>query len=364
VNRTTVVFLAAVVGGTACALVGTRLAWPWLTVAGPTLAVALYALCASLATRWGISREQFGDSAYFLGFLFTLIGLTLTLASLPADLERAATPQLTNQFALALATTIVGLVARMLISGFTPRQEEAIDLAEKALADASLRLSEALDGFAARTHTQVNATEVFLRRILASTQGALEAQTRAFEAMPERLDATLNAVATRTEAGAERALEPLASAASRLSHAIDTATRAVEAVPSELVSARLASLLASAEAQLGRLNDVTARTAAAAEQVPRASAQVNAALDEIRLGLENLRGVLRELGTIAEGSGAALSRQSQLLHQAVTQGAEDARRLAELREQVAKDLALSQQALVMAVKEFREAAEFVRRGMA
>jgi hypothetical protein len=64
VNRTTVVFLTAVVAGSACALVGARLEWGWLTVAGPTLAVALYALCASLATRWGISREQFGDSAY------------------------------------------------------------------------------------------------------------------------------------------------------------------------------------------------------------------------------------------------------------------------------------------------------------
>ena len=104
-----------------------------------------------------------------------------------ATIAAGDSTRLAHQFALALTTTIVGLVARMLVSGFTPRQEEAIDQAERALAEASLRLSEQLDAFAARTNTQIGATDVFLRRLLASTQAAVEAQLKAFESLPARV---------------------------------------------------------------------------------------------------------------------------------------------------------------------------------
>lgn len=76
-----------------------------------------------------ISIEQFADSNYFLGFLFTLISLSIALLNLATD--NNSMDILINQFGIAILTTLLGLFIRIYLINFTPTEEsnrEAFDL--------------------------------------------------------------------------------------------------------------------------------------------------------------------------------------------------------------------------------------------
>ena len=61
-----------------------------------------------------ISKEQKADSCYYLGFILTLIAMINTLISLDVDNIDNIFNSVVRDFGLALVTTIVGLVARII----------------------------------------------------------------------------------------------------------------------------------------------------------------------------------------------------------------------------------------------------------
>lgn len=67
-----------------------------------------------------ISYEQFADSNYYLGFLFTLVSLSVTLISL---VQNNNIELLISQFGIAILTTLVGLSLRIYTINFVPNEE-------------------------------------------------------------------------------------------------------------------------------------------------------------------------------------------------------------------------------------------------
>jgi len=61
-----------------------------------------------------ISKEQKADSCYYLGFILTLIAMINTLIALDVDKIENIFNSVVRDFGLALVTTIVGLVARII----------------------------------------------------------------------------------------------------------------------------------------------------------------------------------------------------------------------------------------------------------
>ncbi|MDB9813602.1 hypothetical protein OAC45_03970 [Gammaproteobacteria bacterium] len=61
-----------------------------------------------------ISKEQKADSCYYLGFILTLIAMINTLITLDVDNIASIFNSVVRDFGLALVTTIVGLVARII----------------------------------------------------------------------------------------------------------------------------------------------------------------------------------------------------------------------------------------------------------
>ncbi len=83
--------------------------------------LAAYALLAYLSTSLRLEPEVIGDNTYYLGFLFTLTSLSVTLYFVvqAGDQDRAKLiPEVISGFGVALVSTIVGVFIRVLMMQF------------------------------------------------------------------------------------------------------------------------------------------------------------------------------------------------------------------------------------------------------
>jgi cob(I)alamin adenosyltransferase len=143
-NKMQLLFLAAFAAGMAGLIAGGVLASTAISVGVPLVALLVYVLVGSGVEGGRVPRQQFGDSAYYLGFLFTLGALMVSMFALGMNGEAAVAPLL-GRFAAALTTTMAGLVARMWIVNLSGASEGAVENAEKALVQQSERFRQELE---------------------------------------------------------------------------------------------------------------------------------------------------------------------------------------------------------------------------
>ena len=178
--------------GIACAFFkSVRADWTGLVVLGAL--IALYAFLAKGDKDEG--RFRTGDNSYFLGFVYTLSVITLSLI-LDADTLLGGAGQgvspLLKTIGIALGTSVVGMLCRFLLTHDIVVAEDAFDVAvrEAAVAAASLKgvvdaasKSAAPLGGAVREAAEAAAPlrEVVggLRQTIDDASQALEAQVRA-----------------------------------------------------------------------------------------------------------------------------------------------------------------------------------------
>ena len=106
-------FLFAVVSGFSVAI-SKYFSWPiWVVVGIPIVFLVLYVVLAFSLPRLELRKDQLGDNAYYLCFLFTLISLTVTLIQYSSNSEDDF---IVSNFGVALAATVVGIFIRSLLS--------------------------------------------------------------------------------------------------------------------------------------------------------------------------------------------------------------------------------------------------------
>lgn len=95
---------------------------PVFAPAGLAIAVLLaYALVAYNATELRLDAETIGDNCYYLGFLFTLTALSISLyvvVSEDAGSRAELIPEIISGFGVALASTIAGVFLRVFMMQF------------------------------------------------------------------------------------------------------------------------------------------------------------------------------------------------------------------------------------------------------
>lgn len=111
-------------------------------IAGPVVILLLYLATASLYRRFRLRFDQLGDNCYYLGFLYTLTALSIALydfRGLDVDIST-----IVSNFGVALASTILGVLLRVLLSQM---REDPIEVEEQSryeLAQASALLKNEL----------------------------------------------------------------------------------------------------------------------------------------------------------------------------------------------------------------------------
>lgn len=188
-------------GGFLILLMKSLTASPLLAVLLPIVLMGSY---ACLLVEWPDLRAKVdfaGDNFYYLGFLYTLISLAISLYQFNTE---GATGSIITNFGLALTSTILGLAGRILLN--QPQDEEGAEAkAREDLARANRRLRAemeySIDEF---QQFRAEAKRVFeqLDRGVAAAGAALERQLEHLESGAARFGALRQRVAEVDEAAA------------------------------------------------------------------------------------------------------------------------------------------------------------------
>lgn len=108
----------------------------------PVLIMAGYALVLGIARLFRLRDDQSGDNLYYMGFLFTLTSLAVSLYQFQSE---SAAEQIVQNFGIAIASTIAGITLRILFNQMRRDPVEVEATARLELADASRRVKRELD---------------------------------------------------------------------------------------------------------------------------------------------------------------------------------------------------------------------------
>ncbi len=127
-------FLLVFLSGSALVLIGTFFNYDVIVLILLLFFMLSYFISGNILVKNSqISKEQFADSNYYLGFLFTLVSLSSSLIWIV--LEQSYLDDLIGNFGIALLTTVFGLFIRIYIINFVPNTNTNIDNFEVIMSD-------------------------------------------------------------------------------------------------------------------------------------------------------------------------------------------------------------------------------------
>jgi hypothetical protein len=254
----------------------------------PIAAMLAYALLITLARGLRLRDDQSGDNLYYMGFLFTLTSLGVSLYQFSA--ERAA-EEIVQNFGIAIGSTIAGIGLRVV---FNQMRRDPVEV-ERAM---RLELAEA----ARRVRRELDSAVVefgYFRRT------AEQSATDSFRGMAEAFDELLARFFSRLENIAKTMTLPVEGASNRTGDAIDAF--------SETVRTTLADSAGRLSAETDKLSGQTTVIAAALDTV---AARLNALPMPAREMEERLEPVVRLLAQAVEQAKANTESQAKAVTEA------------------------------------------------
>lgn len=260
-------------------------------------AVVVMLVYAGLISRYGSGRlrsDQAGDNCYYLGLIYTLASLAYAIFTF--DPANTATT-IVQGFGIALATTIVGLVLRVIFNQGRPDLEEVESGARRDLIDAVARMKTELG----QAVVVMNDFSRQVRQAISETRDAATADITQFA---ETAVGGLKEVVDTAKGAMQTEASEFASRAKRHGAAVD----------------RLVTSLEKHGENLDRLSDshdrISATIGAIADSGDRAREATGVLSSEAEAIASGLRS-LRESGDIVRGSVEALSRASDAVQASV-----------------------------------------------
>jgi hypothetical protein len=239
----TILFMFFVVGGCAYIVVAKLAGIEQFFVTFVPVAIMLaYALLIGFATSLRLRDDQSGDNLYYMGFLFTLTSLGVSLYQFTAT--RAA-EEIVQNFGIAIGSTITGIGLRVIFNQMRRDPVEVERIMRLELADAARRVRRELDS-----------TVVEFSHFRRSAQ---QAAADSFSQVIEKFDAI-----------AAKFVASLEDVTSKLTLPVETASRQSADVLGELTKTMGTALTAS----VGQL-------AAETEKLSERAAAISAALDGV-----------------------------------------------------------------------------------
>ena len=142
-----------------------------------------------------ISKEQKADSCYYLGFILTLIAMINTLIELDVDNIENIFNSVVRDFGLALVTTIVGLVARIIWLQLA--SANAFD-GEETIRDKLIAEAQELETQTQRITGAFTTLAADAERVAAPLSGNLNNLSKTLD-IPSELSATLHQIPTNAD---------------------------------------------------------------------------------------------------------------------------------------------------------------------
>lgn len=129
-----------------CAFIVLSKTWdlsPVIVTSVPVLIMICYAALMAGARLLRLRDDQAGDNLYYMGFLFTLTSLAVSLYQFSGE---GSAETIVRNFGIAIASTIAGIALRIFFHQMRRDPAEVEATARLELADASRRVKRELDG--------------------------------------------------------------------------------------------------------------------------------------------------------------------------------------------------------------------------
>jgi len=294
-------FFAVVLIGSGYIVVAKLREFPAIFVtAVPVLIMLLYALLLGVARLFRLRDDQSGDNLYYMGFLFTLTSLAVSLYQFSASVS---SEQIVQNFGIAIASTIAGIALRILFNQMRRDPVEVEARARLELADASRRVRRELDssvlefGYFRRMSQQsmVDAL-VELEALFAATKDHLaalmsdlarstykpleDASKASSEAMAQLTSQTMGTIETASKQLAEEAVRLSRSTQSIVAAVDDLVSRlAAVRVPDNIIEVKLQPLIQDLSRAVNAFDQAVTRQSEAANLNLAEAQKISAAID-------------------------------------------------------------------------------------
>src|SRR5579883_1022258 len=327
----------AVLGAGAAAIVflhglyGPRLAAELVPVG---LMVVYGAVQQSSGTYKG-HEDRLGDNVYYLGFLFTLISLLVSLLMLRPN-DSSVSSILVYSFGVALTTTIVGLLGRVILYQLYGEPPEDPVISMQRLGESARQASQELNRvvervrytyvegsqstkefFAEASATARQAVQEIRRSYTDTSQSIRESFAEAAIAARQMLDDTAGSM----KAAAAETTGALRQSATALHKRIDTIGSRVDAVAAALeqMAQRVREIEIPADLIKARLNplaDVVAqaldKVAQAAQAAKNSNDRLDASLSQIESDVGRINNAMLKLAEIVNQLGGLVLLLEQI----------------------------------------------------
>jgi ElaB/YqjD/DUF883 family membrane-anchored ribosome-binding protein len=241
----------------------------------PVLIMVGYALVLGIARLFRLRDDQSGDNLYYMGFLFTLTSLGVSLYQFD---EARSAEQIVQNFGIAIASTIAGITLRILFNQMRRDPVEVEATARLELAEASRRVKRELDStvlefsyFRRTAQQSINDALAEVKETLADASDRLAGEIKKFattagkpledaskksgqtlDEMNERIVETLEAVSARL---AQEGEELSRSTASIVEAIDDVATKLASLqTPDQLIEIKLAPVISALTRAINSFN--------------------------------------------------------------------------------------------------------------
>src|SRR5579885_1860728 len=300
-------FVGAFIAGAFAILALHRLYGPRL--AAELVPVGLMVLYGS-AQWWKESyqghEDRLGDNVYYLGFLFTLTSLLVSLLTLNASNAKLSSI-LVYSFGIALTTTIVGLLGRIILYQLygEPHEDPVVSLQSlgESARQASQELNRAVERIRYTTVEGTASTREFFAEVSVTARQAVEEIRRSYtetslfirESLAEAASAvreTFNDSAGSLKAAAADIAGELRQNLSALHKRIDAVGTRVDAVVGALeqMTERIGKVEVPADLITKRLNPFADGVAQALEEVAQAARTAGDSNDRLSASLSRIEG--------------------------------------------------------------------------
>jgi hypothetical protein len=249
----------------------------------PVGVMVAYALLINLSRGLRLRDDQSGDNLYYMGFLFTLTSLGVSLYQFSAT--RAA-EEIVQNFGIAIGSTIAGIGLRVIFNQMRRDPVEVEQRMRLELAEAARRVRRELDS------SVVEFT--YFRR------NAQQAAADSFGVMTERFDDVVAKLLASLEEVTAKLSVPIEAAARQIGDATGEASRSMGAT------------LAASVTQLSTQTDaLSSRVGAIAGALDQVAARLNAMQTPDQAFEARLEPVMQALVLAAERMGAHSEAQTR-----------------------------------------------------
>lgn len=217
----TVLLITAFIAGLGSAVILKVMGFPpYIPAIAAGAVIIVYAVATYTSSAARLEPEQIGDNCYYLGFCITLASLAYTLYSLgSAGSDAAVLGDVISGFGVALSSTVVGVMARVVLLQFR------VDLAARDK-QARSQLNQVMRSFHSEMQASVSSTRETIVQIRQTLEEHTEATIENNRRMQESFETRIEALVEEAVGGVKTAMQEVVESGKDMNKRLSASSRA------------------------------------------------------------------------------------------------------------------------------------------